>query len=161
MATASNTVNFFATVPTNLHLFYCAVSSTTCTLTDAGYAYNAVPSADIAAGQLASGVQNSASLALTGTVASGTAAMGTSAISSGACATVVTVSATGVATTDAIRVGFNTDPTAITGYGASATGAVLTIYPYPTANNVNFKVCNSSSGSITPSALTLNWEVAR
>ena len=160
-ATANNTVDFFATVPTNLHLFYCAVSSTTCTLTDAGYAYNALPAADIAAGNLASGVDNSASLPLTGTVASGTAAMGTSAISSGACATVVTVSATGVATTDAIRVGFNTDPTAITGYGASATGAVLTIYPYPTANNVNFKVCNSSSGSITPSALTLNWEVAR
>src|SRR5208282_1541263 len=42
-ATASNTIDFFATVPTNLHLFYCAVSSTTCTLTDAGYAYNAIP----------------------------------------------------------------------------------------------------------------------
>src|SRR5208283_1232483 len=42
-ATASNTIDFFAAVPTNLHLFYCAVSSTTCTLTDAGYAYNAIP----------------------------------------------------------------------------------------------------------------------
>ena len=47
-ATASNTVNFFAAVPTNLHLFYCAVSSTTCTLTDTGYAYNAIPNADLA-----------------------------------------------------------------------------------------------------------------
>ncbi len=46
-ATASNTVNFFATVPTNLHLFYCAVSSTTCTFTDAGYAYNAIPINDV------------------------------------------------------------------------------------------------------------------
>jgi hypothetical protein len=99
--------------------------------------------------------------AFTTNIASGTAAMGTSAISSGACATVVTVSATGVATTDVITVGFNTDPTAITGYGASATGAVLTIYPYPTANNVNFKVCNSTASSITPSALTLNWKVVR
>jgi hypothetical protein len=94
-------------------------------------------------------------------VANGTAAMGTSAITSGSCATVVTVSATGVATTDVITVGFNTDPTAITGYGASATGLVLTIYPYPTANNVNFKVCNSTASSITPSALTLNWKVVR
>jgi hypothetical protein len=46
-ATASNTVKFFATVPTNLDLFYCAVSTTTCTLTDAGYAYNAIPFSDL------------------------------------------------------------------------------------------------------------------
>lgn len=47
-ATASNTVNFFASVPANNDLFYCAVSSTTCTLTDAGYAYNSIPNADLA-----------------------------------------------------------------------------------------------------------------
>jgi fibronectin-binding autotransporter adhesin len=47
-ATASNTVDFFASVPTNLDLFYCAVSTTTCTLTDAGYAYNSIPNADLA-----------------------------------------------------------------------------------------------------------------
>ena len=46
-ATASNTVNFFASVPTNLHSFYCATASTTCTLTDTGYAYNAIPIANI------------------------------------------------------------------------------------------------------------------
>jgi hypothetical protein len=103
----------------------------------------------------------SASATITQTIASGTAAMGTSAIASGACATVVTVSATGVATTDAISTGFNGDPTAVTGYGASATGAVLSIYPYPTANSINFKVCNSSSASITPGALTLNFRVVR
>jgi hypothetical protein len=94
-------------------------------------------------------------------IANGTAAMGTSAIASGACATVVTVSATGVATTDVIDTSFNGDPTAVTGYGVSATGAVLTIYPYPTTNNVNFKVCNSTPSSITPAALTLNWSVRR
>lgn len=94
-------------------------------------------------------------------IANGTAAMGTSAIASGACATVVTVSAAGVATTDVVSTGFNGDPTAVTGYGVSATGAVLTIYPYPTSGNVNFKVCNSTSASITPSALTLNWKVTR
>jgi hypothetical protein len=94
-------------------------------------------------------------------IASGTAAMNTGAVASGACETVVMVSATGVATTDTITVGFNGDPTAVTGYGASATGAVLSIYPYPTSGNVNFKVCNSTSASITPGALTLNWRVVR
>lgn len=94
-------------------------------------------------------------------VGSGTFTLGTSAIASGACATVVTVATTGVATTDAIEVGFSGDPTAVTGYGASATGAVLSIYPYPTAGNANVKVCNSTSASITPSALTLNFKVYR
>lgn len=98
---------------------------------------------------------------LTTTVASGTATLGTSAIASGACATVVTVSATGVATTDVVQFSYNGDPTAVTGYGASATGAVLSIYPYPTANNVNVKVCNSTTSSITPGAMTLNFRVAR
>jgi hypothetical protein len=94
-------------------------------------------------------------------VGTGTAAMGTSAISSGACATVVTTAVTGVATTDVIEVGFNGDPTAVTGYGASSTGAVLTIYPYPSSGNVNIKVCNSTASSITPGALTLNFKVYR
>lgn len=94
-------------------------------------------------------------------VATGTAAMNTGAVGSGACETVVTVAATGVVTTDVIEVGFNGDPTAVTGYGASATGAVLTIYPYPTAGNINLKACNSTANSITPGALTLNWKVYR
>lgn len=94
-------------------------------------------------------------------IASGTATLGTTAIASGACATVVTVAATGVATTDVVKAGFNGDPTGVTGYGVSATGAVLTIYPYPTANNINVKVCNSTSASITPGAMTLNWSVTR
>lgn len=37
----------------------------------------------------------------------------------------------------------------------------LTIFVYPTANAVNFKVCNSTSASITPGAVTLNWRVVR
>lgn len=93
-------------------------------------------------------------------VASGTAALGTSAISSATCATVVTVSATGVATTDVIQFTPNADISGVTGYTPATTGG-LTILPYPTANNVNFKVCNWTSGSITPGAVTLNWRVAR
>lgn len=93
-------------------------------------------------------------------IAKGTSALGTSAISSGACATAVTTSATGTATTDVIMAGFNGDPTAVTGY-APTTGGMLTIISYPSANNVNFKVCNNTSASVTPGAITLNWRVIR
>jgi len=96
----------------------------------------------------------------TSTIASGTAALGTSAISSAACATVVTVSAAGVATTDVLTASFNGDPTAVTGYTPVTTGA-LTIFSYPTSGNVNFKVCNLTSASVTPGAITLNWRVVR
>jgi hypothetical protein len=93
-------------------------------------------------------------------IASGTAALGTAAISSATCATVVTVAATGVATTDVVTAGFNGDPTAVTGYIPATTG-MLTIIVYPTAGNINVKVCNNTSSSITPGAITLNWKVVR
>jgi hypothetical protein len=38
---------------------------------------------------------------------------------------------------------------------------MLSIIKYPTSNNVNFKVCNSTGSSITPGAITLNWRVVR
>ncbi len=93
-------------------------------------------------------------------ISSNTATLGTSSISSGACATVVTVSAPGVATTDVISFTPNADITAVTGYAPATTGG-LVIYPYPTANNVNFKVCNPTASAITPGAVTLNWVVSR
>jgi len=102
----------------------------------------------------------SASATISQTIASGTASLGTSSISSVSCATVVTVSATGTATTDVIEFTPNADITAVTGYAPSTSGG-LSIYPYPTTNNVNFKVCNWSGSSITPGAVTLNWRVAR
>jgi hypothetical protein len=92
------------------------------------------------------------------TISSGTATLGTSAVSPGACATVVTVTATGVLTTDNIQADFNADPTGTTGY---VPGTSLTIVKYPTAGNVNFKACNGTGSSITPSAVTLNWRVTR
>ena len=91
---------------------------------------------------------------------SGTFTMATSAITSGTCATVVTVSAPGVLTTDTVTASFNGDPTGITGFVPSASG-ILTEYVYPTANNVNIAECNFTSGSITPGAHTFNWRVAR
>lgn len=108
--------------------------------------------------------QSGVTIASTGTgtqtVASGTSAMGTSAIASGACATVVTTTATGTATTDTFGWGFNADPTAVTGY-APTTNGMLTVIAWPTANNVNFKVCNNTSASITPGAVTFNFRVTR
>jgi hypothetical protein len=101
-----------------------------------------------------------ASVTLTRTIASGTATLGTSAITSGSCATAVTVAATGVATTDVITFTPNADITAVTGYAPVTTGG-LAIYPYPTTNNVSFKVCNPTASSITPGAVTLNWRVVR
>lgn len=96
----------------------------------------------------------------TTTIASGTAALGTTSISSAACATVVTVSASGVASTDAIAWTPNASIKAVTGYAPLTTGG-LSIAAYPTANNVNFDVCNWTSSSITPGAVTLNWRVTR
>lgn len=94
------------------------------------------------------------------TVASGTITLSTTAIASGAASAAQTVSAPGVLATDVIEVSFNGDPTGITGYIPSTQG-MLTIIPYPTANAVNFKVCNNTGASITPGAVTLNWRVTR
>lgn len=99
-------------------------------------------------------------VAKAGLIASGTAALGTAQINSGACATAVTVTASGTATTDIIGWGFNGDPTSTTGYQASANG-MLTIIAYPTSGNVNFRVCNNTAAAITPGAITLNWRVVR
>lgn len=96
---------------------------------------------------------------LTQTIASGTAALTTSTINSGACATVVTVSAPGVLTTDIITYVPNGNISGVTGYGA--TTGILTVYPFPTANNVNFGECNWTGTNYTPGAVTLNWRVVR
>jgi hypothetical protein len=94
------------------------------------------------------------------TIASGTSALGTGAITSATCATLVTTSAPGVVTTDVVMASFNANTDAVTGY-VPLTSGMLTIKGYPTANNVNFSVCNNTSGSITPGAVTLNWRVER
>lgn len=102
----------------------------------------------------------SAAGGLTSTIASGSTALGTGAITSATCATVVTATATNVATTDVVQASFNGDPTGVTGY-IPATAGMLTIVAYPGSGNVNFKVCNNTTGSITPGAITLNWRVSR
>lgn len=133
--------------------------------TFAGYTLQFSATAPTAAGYLAigapsSGISQATYVAGTPTltIANGTSTMGTSAIGSGACATVVTTTATGTATTDDIMADFNATPVATTGY---IPGAMLTIVKYPTTNNVNFSVCNNTASSITPTAITLNWRVVR
>lgn len=93
-------------------------------------------------------------------IASGAKALATSAIGSAACSSAQTDTATGTLTTDAITASFNGDPTAVTGFVPLTTG-MLAIIVYPTADTVNFKVCNNTNGSITPGAITLNWRVVR
>lgn len=94
------------------------------------------------------------------TIAKGTFTLGTSAIASGACAAAVTVSASGVLTTDVVNASFNGNPTAVTGYIPSTAGMLAAIF-FPTANNVNALICNNTAASITPGAITLNWQVTR
>jgi hypothetical protein len=101
---------------------------------------------------------NGTAFSMTQTIASGTAALGTALIASNACATVVTVAATGTLATDNVMADFNADPTGTTGY---LPGAMLTVVKYPTSGNVNFKVCNNTASGITPAAVTLNWRVVR
>jgi hypothetical protein len=108
-----------------------------------------------------SDTQNSSQIRNSGGVrdiASGTVTLGTSAIASGACATTVTVAASGVQTTDNMLADFNSDPTSTVGYEP---GAMLTIVKFPSANGVNFRACNNTGVSISPTAITLNWRVLR
>lgn len=94
----------------------------------------------------------------TQTIASGTTALGVGAIAATNCAGGATTAATGVLATDAIS--WSPNLGAVGGY-TSATGSGLVVYAVPTANNVNFFVCNPTAGSITPSAATVNWRVVR
>jgi hypothetical protein len=91
-------------------------------------------------------------------IAVGSKTLNTTTVSSSACGTAQTATATGTVTTDMIVTSFSGDPTAITGYTAPN---MLTIIPYPTADTVNFKVCNNTAAGITPGAVTLNWQVVR
>lgn len=93
-------------------------------------------------------------------IASGATAMGTAAIGSGACATTVTVGASGVATSDPIQISPASNLNSVTGYSPSVNGGLALTW-YPTSNNVNFAVCNWSNASITPGAVTINWKVMR
>ena len=86
-------------------------------------------------------------------VASGTSTLGNSAITSGSCATVITTAASGVLTTDRIDWSYASAP-------ATADG-LLTLSAFVTSGSVNWKLCNPTASSQTPSGLTVNWGVLR
>jgi hypothetical protein len=87
-------------------------------------------------------------------VASGIATLGTSLISATSSASVVTVAASGVVSTDSIEHAFNAAP------GAGYTSGLF-VQAYVTSGNVNFLVTNPTAGNLTPAAATLNWRVLR
>ena len=93
-------------------------------------------------------------------VAKGTLALATSAISSASCATEQTLTAAGVVTTDIALASFNSDPTAVTGY-VPLTSGMLTIVVYPKSGAIGVRVCNNTSSSVTPGAITLNVSAVR
>lgn len=95
-------------------------------------------------------------------IAQGTVALDTDLIASTGCDTSDTgIAESGVLTTDVILWTPNADISAVTGYAPATTGGLI-IYAYPTADAVNFKVCNPTSAGITPgSAVTLNYKVVR
>jgi hypothetical protein len=97
----------------------------------------------------------------THTICSGTITLPTTAISSGAYALATPATCTGLLTTDNIVLDFNSTPLSITGYEPSSSGTILTIYRWPTTNTINVAVGNSTSGSVTPGAATVNYHVYR
>lgn len=101
-----------------------------------------------------------ASSTLTVTVASGTKALDTDAIASTACDTLSTTTATGAASTDVLIITPNADITAVTGYAPVTTGGLQVFY-WLTTNTINWKICNPTSSSITPGAVTLNYRIVR
>jgi hypothetical protein len=114
-----------------------------------GTSWHSIPGTDTA--DTLSG-KSTAAGPLTGTVASGTAAMPTAALGSGACSSVVTVSAPGVISSDAIIM----SPTSVT-----TPNGYLGLNSFSSTNNVNFLYCNGTAASQTPAAETLNWRVVR
>jgi hypothetical protein len=121
---------------------------------------NANPAGSVlSCGTPSSSVSTCTWVAGTVTVASGAKALDTDAIASTACDT-MTATATGAASTDTVTWTPNADITAVTGYAPVTTGG-LSIYMWPTTDTLNIKVCNPTSSSITPGAVTLNWRIVR
>ncbi len=97
---------------------------------------------------------------MTQTIASGAKALDFASTAAGACATVITDTATGTASTDVIIFTTNASIKAVTGYVPASTGG-FSINAYPTTNTVNFEACNWTAGTVDPGSITVNWKVVR
>jgi hypothetical protein len=90
----------------------------------------------------------------------GTVSLGGTLITSGTCATEVQSVATGLLSSDTVQFTPASDITGQTGWAPVTTGAV-SIYPWPEAGIINWKVCNPTASDITPAAVTFNWAAVR
>jgi hypothetical protein len=82
-------------------------------------------------------------------IANTTITVGTTAIGANTCTSNATATMTGAATTSTFTFTPNASVTGVTGWGS--TGG-LVIAAYPTANTLNYSVCNQTGASITPGA---------
>lgn len=99
-----------------------------------------------------------ASVHLLYSVANGSKAMATNSVTNATCATLITDTATGTLTTDTVVASFNGRVIATNGY---LPGTMLSLTVTPSADLVNFDVCNNTGAPITPAAVTLNYIVVR
>ncbi len=82
-------------------------------------------------------------------ISNATFTVGTTAITANTCTSASTVAMTGVAPTSVFMISPASDVSAVAGWGS--TGG-LVIDAWPTANTLNYKVCNQTAASITPGA---------
>lgn len=86
-------------------------------------------------------------------IANITITLPTSSIAANSCTSPATATMTGITTTSTFATAFATNPNSVTGWGS--TGG-LAFTAWPTANTLNWSVCNPTSSSITPGSMTLN-----
>lgn len=103
-----------------------------------------------------SSIQTQLNGKLSSTPANVTTSVGTSAIAANTCNTTTTVAMTGLTTSMTLNFTPTSDVSGVTGWGG--TGG-LAIDAWPTANTVNYRTCNQTAASITPSS-TVTFNVS-
>jgi hypothetical protein len=91
--------------------------------------------------------------ALVGAVANTTFTTSTGSVAANTCNSTVQVAMTGVTTSMTFGITPSADVAAATGWGSSG-GLILDTWP--TAGYLNYKICNQTATSITPTAVTFN-----
>ena len=86
-------------------------------------------------------------------IANGTVVMPSDALGANTCGTVIQAVAPGVLPTDVVHHSSNSAP--------SASVVDFSVRAWPTTNNVSFQYCNWTDVSISPTPVTLNWQVIR
>lgn len=84
--------------------------------------------------------------------------VGTTLIPANSCSSASTVTMAGVSTGSTFQFTPASDPSSTTGWSPGAAGQ-LYFNAWPTANTLNYKVCNPTTASITPGAST-TWNVS-